>query len=43
MLVFGCAQWYLVTGENYNLLDTLVWMGVQMKKLWSRPVSPNDA
>mmetsp|Transcript_59764 Transcript_59764/g.146810 ORF Transcript_59764/g.146810 Transcript_59764/m.146810 type:complete len:250 (-) Transcript_59764:470-1219(-) len=35
-------QWYLVTGENYNLLDTLVWMGVQMKKLWSRPVTPTD-
>lgn len=30
----------MVTGENYSLLDTLVWMGIQMKKLWSRPVSP---
>jgi hypothetical protein len=33
-------QWYLVTGENYSLLDTLIWMGVHMSKLWSRPTSP---
>mmetsp|Transcript_30423 Transcript_30423/g.59431 ORF Transcript_30423/g.59431 Transcript_30423/m.59431 type:complete len:275 (+) Transcript_30423:255-1079(+) len=33
-------QWYLVTGENYSLLDTLIWMGVHMSKLWSRPASP---
>jgi len=33
-------QWYTITGENYSLLDTLLWMGIQMKKLWSRPVSP---
>jgi len=33
-------QWYLVTGENYTLLDTLIWMGVHMSKLWSRPTSP---
>jgi len=36
-------QWYLVTGENYSLLDTLVWMGVHVRKLFSRPSSPSQA
>eukprot|EP00286_Rhodomonas_abbreviata_P015275 CAMPEP_0181322994 /NCGR_PEP_ID=MMETSP1101-20121128/19534_1 /TAXON_ID=46948 /ORGANISM="Rhodomonas abbreviata, Strain Caron Lab Isolate" /LENGTH=234 /DNA_ID=CAMNT_0023430963 /DNA_START=130 /DNA_END=834 /DNA_ORIENTATION=+ len=35
-------QWYLVTGENYSLLDALVWMGVHMRKLFSRPPSRED-
>mmetsp|Transcript_10592 Transcript_10592/g.16594 ORF Transcript_10592/g.16594 Transcript_10592/m.16594 type:complete len:207 (+) Transcript_10592:151-771(+) len=33
-------QWYQITGENYSMLDALVWMGVHLEKLFSRPSTP---
>ena len=33
-------QWYMISSENYSLLDTLVWMGVHVSKLFSRAGSP---
>ena len=28
------CQWYTIAMEDFSVLDTLVWMGVQMHKLF---------
>eukprot|EP00290_Baffinella_frigidus_P032447 CAMPEP_0180273682 /NCGR_PEP_ID=MMETSP0988-20121125/4928_1 /TAXON_ID=697907 /ORGANISM="non described non described, Strain CCMP2293" /LENGTH=236 /DNA_ID=CAMNT_0022244875 /DNA_START=174 /DNA_END=884 /DNA_ORIENTATION=+ len=37
---YDAFQWYMISSENYSMLDTLVWMGVHLQKLFSRPGTP---
>jgi len=36
-LDFDIWQWYSIAGEDFSLLDSLVWMGVQMQRLFADP------